>query len=326
MIPAVVVAAAKRRAVAGARTRRRWLAAVVAVFGLLAVAPLAAIVIALAGTPPSAAGTFSGDIPAPALAAYVAAADRCDGLDWTILAGIGRVESDHGRIFGGQIDSTGNVEPPIIGVALDGSNNTRAVPTPVGGSPWHDDPTWDHATGPMQFTTSTWAEWGVDANADGITSPHNINDATAAAADLLCGRDGVLDDLTQALRGYNNSDEYVDAVLGWSATYAAATGSAVSTGQGDVPLATVNGITVHAAIAPQLADLLAAARADGLVLSGVGLAVDRDTDRFAPTQRMSRHLLGTALELPGPNRHPWHVDARARPGGRLHQRRGQHLL
>ena len=39
--------------------RRRWLAAVVAVLALLAVAPLAAIVITLAGTPPSAAGTFS---------------------------------------------------------------------------------------------------------------------------------------------------------------------------------------------------------------------------------------------------------------------------
>ena len=37
------------------------------------------------------------DIPGPALAAYVAGAGYCPGLAWTVLAGIGKVESDHGR-------------------------------------------------------------------------------------------------------------------------------------------------------------------------------------------------------------------------------------
>jgi D-alanyl-D-alanine carboxypeptidase len=122
----------------------------------------------------------------------------------------------------------------------------------------------------MQFITASWAAWGVDANADGITSPHNIHDAAAGAADLLCGPDGVLDDVAQALRAYNNSGAYVDAVLRWSGTYAAATSSVGGDGRGAVPLATVDGITVHAAIAPQLAGLLAAARADGVVLAGWG--------------------------------------------------------
>ena len=131
MIPAIAVAAAKRRAIAEAKRRSPLIGAMVAAVLLIVAAPLIAIIVALAGTPPSAASTFTGDIPAPALAAYVSAAERCDGLDWTILAGIGWVESDHGRIFGGQIDASGNVAPPIIGIPLDGTNRTRAVPTPM---------------------------------------------------------------------------------------------------------------------------------------------------------------------------------------------------
>ena len=270
MIPAIAVAAAKRRAIAEAKRRSPLIGAMVATALLVVAAPLVAIIVALAGTPPSAAGTFTGDIPAPALAAYVSAAERCDGLDWTILAGIGRVESDHGRIFGGQIDASGNVAPPIIGIPLDGTNRTRAVPTPDGKSPWHGDPLWDHATGPMQFITASWTTWGVDANGDGVASPHNVHDASAAAADLLCGSDGVLADVESALRRYNNSAEYVATVLSWEATYSAATGSTGSSSGGAVPLASVNGITVNAAIAPQLAALLTDVAADGVVLSGWG--------------------------------------------------------
>ncbi|MDE0802937.1 MAG: D-alanyl-D-alanine carboxypeptidase family protein [Acidimicrobiales bacterium] len=270
MIPAVVVAAAKKRAVAEVKQRAPRLIAV-GLTALLTVVglPMMAIIVALAGTPPSAAGTYNGDIPAPALAAYISAADRCNGLDWPVLAAIGRVESDHGRIFGGQIDAHGNVSPFIVGIALDGTNATSAIRTPAGGSPWHDDPHWDHATGPMQFITASWAHWGLDANGDGVASPHNIDDAAAAAADLLCGTDQVLEDVAVALRRYNNSAEYVSAVLGWAATYATATGPPGSEA-GNVPLATVQGITVHASLAPNLARLLAAARADGLVLAGWG--------------------------------------------------------
>jgi hypothetical protein len=41
--------------------------------------------------------TALGDIPASDLSLYEAAAATCPGLPWTVLAGIGKVESDHGR-------------------------------------------------------------------------------------------------------------------------------------------------------------------------------------------------------------------------------------
>jgi hypothetical protein len=49
-----------------------------------------------AGQPrPSRAAT--ADIPAGYLRTYLASAGRCPGLSWAVLAGIGKVESDHGR-------------------------------------------------------------------------------------------------------------------------------------------------------------------------------------------------------------------------------------
>ena len=61
------------------------------------------------------------------------------------------------------------------------------------------------AQGPMQFIPSTWQIYGNGGN---IQDPH---DAILAAANLL--RDnGAPDDYQRALRAYNNSSLYVDAV------------------------------------------------------------------------------------------------------------------
>jgi hypothetical protein len=46
---------------------------------------------------PQPSRTATADIPAGYLRTYQAAAGRCPGLSWTVLAGIGKVESDHGR-------------------------------------------------------------------------------------------------------------------------------------------------------------------------------------------------------------------------------------
>ncbi len=48
-------------------------------------------------------------------------ADRSCGLDWTVLAAIGRIESDHGRYGGAKVGSDGTVSPVIRGIALDGT-------------------------------------------------------------------------------------------------------------------------------------------------------------------------------------------------------------
>ncbi|MEN3358469.1 MAG: hypothetical protein V7637_2451, partial [Mycobacteriales bacterium] len=41
--------------------------------------------------------TAVADIPTDYLVGYQAAAPVCPGLSWTVLAGIGKIESDHGR-------------------------------------------------------------------------------------------------------------------------------------------------------------------------------------------------------------------------------------
>src|SRR5580692_4823585 len=79
-----------------------WLMVIVAALGLL----LLAIIACLSGLPSFSGGELesgagvsvlaSKEIPAPYLQLYRQAASRY-GLDWSILAGIGKVECDHGR-------------------------------------------------------------------------------------------------------------------------------------------------------------------------------------------------------------------------------------
>ncbi len=200
--------------------------------GLLAIScaatlPLGLIAAASTTTPTTAvqAGASAealADIPAVALAAYQHAATRCPGLDWAVLAAIGKVESDHGRHDGAAINPlTGRAEPAIIGIPLDGRPGIAAIPTPPGGNQWHGDPTWDRAVGPMQFITTTWQTWGTDANGDRVADPHNIHDATTTAAHYLCAGRPELDDLDQAILRYNNSTQYLGDIKTWAARYSA---------------------------------------------------------------------------------------------------------
>jgi hypothetical protein len=66
------------------------------------------------------------DNPAPLIRLYVEAAASCAGLPWQVLAGIGEVESNHGRNGGATVRADGQVEPPIIGIPLNGTNATAA--------------------------------------------------------------------------------------------------------------------------------------------------------------------------------------------------------
>lgn len=173
----------------------------------------------------------STQIPGPALAAYVEAADRlpglaprCEGLDWSVLAGIGRVESHHAR--GSEVDADGDTDPWILGPRLDGSGaggNTTAIPDTDGGR-WDQDEEFDRAVGPMQFIPTSWELYGQDGNDDGEADPHNLRDAALAAAVHLCGsgpRDlSDPDELRSAVLRYNQSGDYADEVLGWARDYA----------------------------------------------------------------------------------------------------------
>jgi cell wall-associated NlpC family hydrolase len=124
------------------------------VSGLAAVAPAVPV-------PTPAAVT---DIPAGYLALYRSAAAGCPGLSWPVLAGVGKVESDHGRA------------PDLVSSA--------------------------GALGPMQFLPGTWTSYGADGDGDGRADPFDPADAIPAAARYLCAL-GTGRDVRAALVSYN---------------------------------------------------------------------------------------------------------------------------
>ncbi|ORT46858.1 lytic transglycosylase domain-containing protein, partial [Frankia sp. KB5] len=144
-------------------------------------------------------GADGGKQPAPSQAAaqeiptgyqrlYVAAASTCPGLPWTVLAAIGKVETDHGR----NPDWT-----------------SRAG-----------------AQGPMQFLPATFAAYRVDGDADGTTDINNPADAVYSAAAYLCAsgaRNGA--DIPAALFSYNHDNSYVARVLTQADAYSEPTSS-----------------------------------------------------------------------------------------------------
>jgi membrane-bound lytic murein transglycosylase B len=178
-------------------------------------------------TLPTASDT---DIPAMALKAYRFAESWASGFDpncklsWSVLAGIGRIESNHGRHLGDltRFSSTGDVTPTILGPVLNGAPKTGTIHDSDGGR-LDGDTTWDRAVGPMQFIPSTWRSLGRDGNGDGISNPNNLFDAAVSAAGYLClsGGGSLADqaNLRRAIYAYNHSWDYVAAVLSWANFY-----------------------------------------------------------------------------------------------------------
>jgi hypothetical protein len=126
-----------------------------------------------------------GDIPCGHLALYVQAAGTCPGLAWGVLAGIGKVESDHGR---------------------SGAPGVRSGVNRFG-----------CCSGPMQFNTrngppSTWDRYGHGGDV------YDPRDAVPAAARLLCAN-GAPRDIRRAVFAYNHAGWYVDQVLSLSGSY-----------------------------------------------------------------------------------------------------------
>lgn len=169
----------------------------------------------------------SYDVPAAAMRAYTRAAQQMEVLrpdcqiPWTLLAGIGRVESDHGRYGGSVLGADGLPRPAIRGIALDGVGPVAAIADSDDGR-WDDDPVWDRAVGPMQFIPTTWDGAGRDGDGDGVADPNDIDDAALAAADYLCPSSGsILSDsaLDAAILSYNYSDYYVTLVRAFMTGY-----------------------------------------------------------------------------------------------------------
>ncbi len=202
----------------------------------------------VAGHGPSSQVATNG-IPAAAIRAYQRAeatmsiADPSCGLSWGLLAGIGRVESDHGRYGGAVLGRNGVSQPQIVGLPLNGVGPVAAIADTDGGQ-LDGDRRWDRAVGPMQFIPSTWAMVGVDGDQDGTRDPHDLDDAALAAAAYLCVGDedlGTSAGAQEAVYSYNHSTDYVRTVMGVANAYEhgeflpalAATGPGVTVGLGE---------------------------------------------------------------------------------------------
>ncbi|MGW3467447.1 lytic transglycosylase domain-containing protein [Saccharopolyspora sp. NPDC000995] len=167
------------------------------------------------------------NIPRAALQAYgyaqqaIEAKSPTCGLSWSLLAGIGAVESSHGRFGGARLDETGRPSKPIIGLPLDGSSGVKRIPDTDDGE-FDGDTVWDRAVGPLQFIPSTWRDWAIDADGDGVRDPQDIDDAALAAGNYLCSVGGDLNDPERfwaALLTYNESRSYGQKVLDYADYY-----------------------------------------------------------------------------------------------------------
>ncbi|MDA0173397.1 lytic transglycosylase domain-containing protein [Solirubrobacter taibaiensis] len=133
--------------------------------------------------------TALADIPHHYLELYQRAGARYRIDPW-ILAAIGHIETNHGRLAAPGVRS--------------GVNNYGCC------------------AGPMQFSIigarSTWDAYGVDGNNDGRKSPYDPADAIPAAARYLKAS-GAPADYRRAIFAYNHADWYVADVLAQADVY-----------------------------------------------------------------------------------------------------------
>lgn len=165
--------------------------------------PLLAVLILAAGMSNSqlTAGTSGrpstralADIPHRYLTLYQRAAPTCRGLSWTILAAVGKVESNHGR------------HPSMRSSA--------------------------GAVGPMQFLPATFRRYArpVPPGGKKPATPWDPADAVYAAARYLCANGAKTGHLRRAIWHYNHADWYVRKVLRTAHHYATATTPPAPTG------------------------------------------------------------------------------------------------
>jgi peptidoglycan DL-endopeptidase CwlO len=148
------------------------------------------------------------DIPGDYLALYEQEAARY-GIDWGVLAAIGKVECDHGR------SQAAGCNPP-------GTVNQAGATGPMQfiGS------TWLAGTPPMTVptigppTTSTRDGYATDGDEDGLANVWDPADAIAGAARLLRAN-GAPVDYRRALFAYDHDQAYVQTVLAQASEYRA---------------------------------------------------------------------------------------------------------
>ena len=285
--------------------------------GLMLGAPLFVVTAAMGDTQPAPSSAAGEDIPGRFIELYRGAVSaQCPTLPWSLLAAVGRIESNHGRHGGGELQPDGRIEPPIIGIPLDGTRGTARILDTDGGR-LDGDAVHDRAVGPMQFIPSTWRSYGVDATGDGAADPHNAIDATWSAARYLCALGA--DDpshVADAIWSYNNSWEYVEDVLAQAAGYA---GAAVGVQPADPTLIAVVLANSRLDIYEAGREDIAAGRIDARVLQVLQLASQTHTLRISSLQtghsrcvaatagsgcRVSHHWHGRAVDISAVSERP----------------------
>jgi cell wall-associated NlpC family hydrolase len=127
------------------------------------------------------------DIPPDYLFLYQEAGPAFD-VPWQVVAGIGKVECDHGR----------NPDPACWKQGVENSAG---------------------AGGPMQFLATTWQTYGITASGGSNPNRWNAADAIVSAANFLKAN-GAPGNIAAAVFAYNHSDAYVEQVLAWAGLYA----------------------------------------------------------------------------------------------------------
>jgi hypothetical protein len=233
------------------------------------------------------------DIPGRYLTLYKEAASTCPALTWQVLAGIGKVESDHGRSSAPGVRS--------------GVNRFGCC------------------AGPMQFNLrngppSTWDSWGRGG------SPYNPAHAIPAAARKLCGdglarADRIQSDpcptvrgsaaLHVALKRYNNACWYVHEIVTLAQRYSAAGPAPHPSASSDPFVAALvrnPRITTTAAHGCNPAPDLASGRLDLRVQSLLAVVAERHRVRISclrtghsryvkGTTRVSNHTVWRAVDI-----------------------------
>ena len=157
----------------------------------------------------ASSGPAIADIPTDYLVLYQQAA-AAYGVDWAVLAAIGKLECDHGRSQARGCNPPGSVNTAGATGPMQFLGPTWRSGTPLGTVP---------AIGPPTVSTSNG--YATDGDGDGLADVWDPADAIFAAARLLRAN-GAPGDYPHAILAYNHSIAYVDDVLAQADAYRAA--------------------------------------------------------------------------------------------------------
>lgn len=160
---------------------------------------------------PQASRRAQQDIPARMRRLYERAAASCPGLPWTVLAAVGKVETDHGRAAD-QISTAGAVGPMQF---LPSTFAAYAHPIPTGGK--RPATPWDRTD--AVFAAARLLCRNGARHASGPASRHDGSPDSSGEAIPSAASPEATPGIRRAVFAYNHSTTYVSSVLRIARTY-----------------------------------------------------------------------------------------------------------